>query len=73
MSSDDEDRGLGLEDKTMPASTTAPGSDDDDDYDNEEGDIQRGEDPLEDITDPRETDVLCGRGGAALRHPGNQT
>ena len=25
------------------------------------------------ITDPRETDVLCGRGGAALRHPGNQT
>ncbi|KAL3913380.1 MAG: hypothetical protein SGILL_006516 [Bacillariaceae sp.] len=26
-----------------------------------------------DITDPRETDVLCGRGGAALRHPGNQT
>jgi hypothetical protein len=23
--------------------------------------------------DPRETDVLCGRGGAALRHPGNQT
>lgn len=72
MSSDDEDRGLGLEDKTMPASTTAPGSDDDDD-DNEEGDIQRGEDPLEDITDPRETDVLCGRGGAALRHPGNQT
>jgi hypothetical protein len=26
-----------------------------------------------DVTDPRETDVLCGRGGAALRHPGNQT
>lgn len=26
-----------------------------------------------DITDPRDTDVLCGRGGAALRHPGNQT
>lgn len=26
-----------------------------------------------DITDPRESDVLCGRGGAALRHPGNQT
>lgn len=25
------------------------------------------------ITDPRDTDVLCGRGGAALRHPGNQT
>jgi hypothetical protein len=25
------------------------------------------------IADPRETDVLCGRGGAALRHPGNQT
>lgn len=26
-----------------------------------------------DITEPRDTDVLCGRGGAALRHPGNQT
>lgn len=25
------------------------------------------------ITNPRDTDVLCGRGGAALRHPGNQT
>jgi hypothetical protein len=25
------------------------------------------------IYDPRDTDVLCGRGGAALRHPGNQT
>lgn len=25
------------------------------------------------VTDPRDTDVLCGRGGAALRHPGNQT
>lgn len=25
------------------------------------------------ITEPGETDVLCGRGGAALRHPGNQT
>jgi len=29
--------------------------------------------PLTDITDPRDADVLCGRGGAALRHPGNQT
>lgn len=29
--------------------------------------------PMKDITDPREQDVLCGRGGAALRHPGNQT
>jgi len=28
---------------------------------------------LEGVTEPRETDVLCGRGGAALRHPGNQT
>jgi hypothetical protein len=28
---------------------------------------------LKDITDPNDTDVLCGRGGAALRHPGNQT
>jgi hypothetical protein len=27
----------------------------------------------EDVTDTQETDVLCGRGGAALRHPGNQT
>lgn len=25
------------------------------------------------IAQPNETDVLCGRGGAALRHPGNQT
>ena len=25
------------------------------------------------IAEPREADVLCGRGGAALRHPGNQT
>jgi len=25
------------------------------------------------VTDPRDSDVLCGRGGAALRHPGNQT
>ena len=32
-----------------------------------------GELPMKDVTDPRETDVLCGRGGAALRHPGNQT
>jgi hypothetical protein len=29
--------------------------------------------PLTDITDPDDSDVLCGRGGAALRHPGNQT
>mmetsp|Transcript_7793 Transcript_7793/g.8930 ORF Transcript_7793/g.8930 Transcript_7793/m.8930 type:complete len:445 (-) Transcript_7793:316-1650(-) len=28
---------------------------------------------LKDIVDPGEADVLCGRGGAALRHPGNQT
>jgi hypothetical protein len=25
------------------------------------------------IVNPRDSDVLCGRGGAALRHPGNQT
>jgi hypothetical protein len=25
------------------------------------------------VTDPYASDVLCGRGGAALRHPGNQT
>jgi hypothetical protein len=29
--------------------------------------------PAADIEDPVDTDVLCGRGGAALRHPGNQT
>ena len=29
--------------------------------------------PMKDITDSQESDVLCGRGGAALRHPGNQT
>ena len=29
--------------------------------------------PESGITDPRDSDVLCGRGGAALRHPGNQT
>ena len=29
--------------------------------------------PMRNITEPREVDVLCGRGGAALRHPGNQT
>jgi len=28
---------------------------------------------LKGVTDPRDSDVLCGRGGAALRHPGNQT
>jgi hypothetical protein len=27
----------------------------------------------DEIDDPRDADVLCGRGGAALRHPGNQT
>lgn len=32
-----------------------------------------GADDLTNVTDPRDTDVLCGRGGAALRHPGNQT
>lgn len=31
------------------------------------------DDDRENVTDPRDTDVLCGRGGAALRHPGNQT
>lgn len=30
-------------------------------------------DVMKDIAEPRETDVLCGRGGAALRHAGNQT
>jgi hypothetical protein len=29
--------------------------------------------PMEDIACPLDTDVLCGRGGATLRHPGNQT
>eukprot|EP00934_Nitzschia_sp_Nitz4_P005559 Nitzschia sp. Nitz4//scaffold169_size48518//21727//23238//NITZ4_007071-RA/size48518-processed-gene-0.78-mRNA-1//1//CDS//3329538385//5549//frame0 len=32
-----------------------------------------GELLMKDISEPKETDVLCGRGGAALRHPGNQT
>ena len=30
-------------------------------------------DDMKDVVDPREADVLCGRGGAALRHIGNQT
>jgi hypothetical protein len=34
---------------------------------------QNGELPMADIENPLDTDVLCGRGGAALRHPGNQT
>ena len=29
-------------------------------------------DDMKNIIDPRDNDVLCGRGGAALRHPGNQ-
>ena len=29
--------------------------------------------PLVDIPEPRNQDVLCGRGGASLKHPGNQT
>jgi len=29
--------------------------------------------PRKNVTDPLDTDVLCGRGGAALRHPGNKT
>lgn len=28
---------------------------------------------LKDIVDPGEADVLCGRGGVALRHPRNKT
>lgn len=32
-----------------------------------------GDMPLKGITEPHDNDVLCGRGGAALRHPGNQT
>jgi hypothetical protein len=40
--------------------------------------IMSAEDPLQQqqatgIVDPNDSDVLCGRGGAALRHPGNQT
>ncbi|CAB9516792.1 expressed unknown protein [Seminavis robusta] len=34
---------------------------------------RKSESGMTGITDPRDTDVLCGRGGAALRHPGNQT
>ena len=29
--------------------------------------------PLTNVKEPLATDVLCGRGGAALRHPGNKT
>lgn len=29
--------------------------------------------PMKGVTEPLDTDVLCGRGGAALRHPGNKT
>lgn len=47
-------------------------SHDDDANETAEGD-QEEELLMKGITDPRETDVLCGRGGAALRHPGNQT
>jgi hypothetical protein len=43
--------------------TSASGSGDDEDEDL----------ATADVTDPRESDVLCGIGGAALRHPGNQT
>lgn len=32
-----------------------------------------GELPMKNVTEPLDTDVLCGRGGAALRHPGNKT
>lgn len=32
-----------------------------------------GDMALTDIKEPGDADVLCGRGGAALRHPGNQT
>jgi len=32
-----------------------------------------GKQKMKGIEEPGETDVLCGRGGAALRHPGNQT
>lgn len=28
---------------------------------------------MKNVVNPRDTDVLCGRGGAALRHPGNKT
>jgi len=38
-----------------------------------DGNVQVEETESSGITDPRESDVLCGRGGAALRHPGNQT
>lgn len=43
-------------------------SHDDDANETAEGD-QEEELLMKGITDPRETDVLCGRGGAALRHP----
>ena len=37
------------------------------DDDGEESDEEL---PMVDVTDPRAADVLCGRGGAALRHEG---
>mmetsp|Transcript_110039 Transcript_110039/g.164687 ORF Transcript_110039/g.164687 Transcript_110039/m.164687 type:complete len:571 (+) Transcript_110039:101-1813(+) len=45
----------------------------DKDKDKEKKEDEEEEDESTGITDPRESDVLCGRGGAALRHPGNQT
>ena len=34
---------------------------------------KRGDLPMEGITTPSKSDVLCARGGAALKHPGNET
>mmetsp|Transcript_13996 Transcript_13996/g.19663 ORF Transcript_13996/g.19663 Transcript_13996/m.19663 type:complete len:640 (+) Transcript_13996:143-2062(+) len=61
------------EDETRP---TAEAEEDDDEKgkkDNPAPLLPRKDIPLKNIKDVADTDVLCGRGGAALRHPGNQT
>jgi hypothetical protein len=42
-------------------------------HSNEEQGQGHGQEDMTNVTDPYDSDVLCGRGGAALRHPGNQT
>lgn len=49
--------------------SSSDGSGDEDERKSLDGgsDNDGNNDPLTEISDPRETDVLCGRGGAALR------
>ena len=60
----------------MPSSSGSASSGDDDvdvrrkpsaSVDRDDGQNGGGDDKLDNISDPRDTDVLCGRGGAALR------